>query len=375
MFQRSLWLGLAVGTLLVGRAVIASADPIPTVVSHGPDLKLMRDRFAVRVSWQTPGGPVAVATPVQLTAQAGLFWFFDAANLEVLVKVLSACGTSSDHFWVFAAGLTNLGVTVEVTDLATGAKQIYRNPQGAAFPSVQDSSAFATCAIAPACGLGGAAEIAQTPRPTGDSSLAAEPLAVILGGGFMADQDVYERVLGDLASITAQEPAVAPIEYWPNKTMASMVVHVDLGTYQQIAGGSYSAWNCLNSWYKATSFNPLYLSGTATSGYVIVNYDGIYDIDKIAPDYRSLPGLLDAYADGIFPPPEMAFRSACAFAQGDMFNYFVPAAVGSPYQLFYFISRTGSAPRLQGVYDADHPSQAWKPLADACSSTYTVLPF
>lgn len=43
------------------------------------------------------------------------------------------------------AGLTDVEVVVTVTDVATGETQAYVNPEGRAFPPIQDTSAFATC--------------------------------------------------------------------------------------------------------------------------------------------------------------------------------------------------------------------------------------
>lgn len=61
----------------------------------------------------------ARATPVQLTGDTGYFWFFNASNVELVVKVLDACHFG--RFWVFAGGLTNVDVDLTVTDTATGA--------------------------------------------------------------------------------------------------------------------------------------------------------------------------------------------------------------------------------------------------------------
>lgn len=45
----------------------------------------------------------------------GLFWFFNADNPEMLIKVLSGCGDNG-HFWLFSSAGTNLGMTTTVTD-------------------------------------------------------------------------------------------------------------------------------------------------------------------------------------------------------------------------------------------------------------------
>jgi hypothetical protein len=78
------------------------------------------------------------------TEDSGLFWFFDPDNLEIFVKVLRGCGLNS-HYWVFAAGLTNVEVTLIVVDTVSGEERTYFNASGTAFAPVQDTSAFATC--------------------------------------------------------------------------------------------------------------------------------------------------------------------------------------------------------------------------------------
>ncbi len=83
---------------------------------------------------------------MQLTGDAGYFWFFSANNVEVVVKVLDACGLAPFHnFWVFAAGLTDVEVTLRVVDTVSGEVREYLNPQGTAFQPIQDTDAFATC--------------------------------------------------------------------------------------------------------------------------------------------------------------------------------------------------------------------------------------
>ena len=57
---------------------------------------------------------------------------------------MNACGVNT-HYWVFAAGLTNVKATLTVVDTQNGTVQQYVNPQGTAFAPIQDTSAFATC--------------------------------------------------------------------------------------------------------------------------------------------------------------------------------------------------------------------------------------
>lgn len=108
-------------------------------------LLLNDDRFRVEVSWRTNQGTQGEGNPVELTSDTGYFWFFNAANVEVVVKVLNGCGVNG-KYWVFAAGLTNVEVVMRVTDTATGAVKTYTNPLGRAFLPIQDTGAFS-------CGL------------------------------------------------------------------------------------------------------------------------------------------------------------------------------------------------------------------------------
>jgi hypothetical protein len=112
------------------------ADPTTLCLNGG--------RFRVRARWRTAAGAQGEARVVPLTADTGYLWFFDPANVEAVVKVLDGCPVN-DRFWVFAGGLTDVAVDLEVEDTATGAMRQYRNPQRTAFEPLQDTSAFAGC--------------------------------------------------------------------------------------------------------------------------------------------------------------------------------------------------------------------------------------
>ena len=101
-------------------------------------------RYRVEAEWRTPGGAHGVGHPVRLTADSGYLWFFRDTNVEVVAKVLDGCGVNGHH-WVFAAGLTNVEVTLTVRDLETGETARYQNPQGKPFRPVTDTAALAGC--------------------------------------------------------------------------------------------------------------------------------------------------------------------------------------------------------------------------------------
>ncbi len=108
----------------------------------------LRDgRFRVTAEWR------ATATSGQGQAilpsdDSGEFWFFNPNNTELVVKVLNACNLSGfNTFWVFAAGLTNVEVTITVTDTQSPAvpPKVYTNELGRRFRTITDTAAFATC--------------------------------------------------------------------------------------------------------------------------------------------------------------------------------------------------------------------------------------
>jgi hypothetical protein len=100
-------------------------------------------RFKVEAAFDT-GSQQGSAQGVKLTDETGYLWFFSADNVELVVKVLDAC-SYNQRFWIFAGGLTNVQVTLTITDTVTGTVKTYTNPQGTSFLPIQDTGAFATC--------------------------------------------------------------------------------------------------------------------------------------------------------------------------------------------------------------------------------------
>lgn len=130
------------------RQFLASTSILPTTeacVQGLSGLCLNRERFEARVRWRTAEGDEGVGQAVPLTSDTGFYWFFEESNLELVVKVLDACGSSFDRFWVFAGGLTNVEVELTVVDTLTGEERVYFNPLGTPFQPIQDTDAFATC--------------------------------------------------------------------------------------------------------------------------------------------------------------------------------------------------------------------------------------
>jgi hypothetical protein len=130
---------------------------------NGTTLCLSSGRFEASATWAIPDGRVGVAQAVSLTLDTGYFWFFDAANVEAVVKVLDGCGLDQ-AYWFFAGGLTNVNAEFRVRDTRTGRTKIYSNPQSTPFQPIQDTRAFATCGAAAAPAASSSAARSDPPQ-------------------------------------------------------------------------------------------------------------------------------------------------------------------------------------------------------------------
>lgn len=104
---------------------------------------LNNDRFAVSATYST-GTSSGQASAIKLTADSGYLTFFSASNIEVVIKVLEACGLNA-RYWVFAGGLTNVNTVITVRDTKSGTVKTYTNPTNTPFQPIQDTNALAVC--------------------------------------------------------------------------------------------------------------------------------------------------------------------------------------------------------------------------------------
>ncbi|HEX3526993.1 MAG TPA: ELWxxDGT repeat protein [Thermoanaerobaculia bacterium] len=136
-------------------AAVAAPSPLPLVSTRqgraatvpcepaAQRLCLGDGRFAVEVTWKDFQGNTGQGTAVPLstdTGTTGSFWFFNASNVELVVKALDGTPVNG-HFWLFYGALSNVEYTLTVTDTQTGKMKIYTNPSGR-FASVADTLAF-----------------------------------------------------------------------------------------------------------------------------------------------------------------------------------------------------------------------------------------
>lgn len=99
--------------------------------------------FCIVVFARTPDGTRTFGKAVgHRSDDSALFYFFNDANWELMVKVLDACRIHG-RYWVFMSATTNVEVDVEVTSfIGDWVAKTYHNPLGRAFETVTDTQTF-----------------------------------------------------------------------------------------------------------------------------------------------------------------------------------------------------------------------------------------
>lgn len=184
--------------MLSGLCRITLAPTVPCVAGS-ETLCLGSGRFRVELTWR--GHIVSqsgIGQAVAISDDTGYFWFFDAANVELVIKVLDGT-TNNGAYWVFYGALSNLEYVITVTDGVTGAIQSYINE---GFPnSLGDTTAF------PGSDATSAAATAQAVAPipaAASSTCIPDPAALCLEDGrFQVRVDWQASPLGPSMSAAA----------------------------------------------------------------------------------------------------------------------------------------------------------------------------
>ena len=144
--------------VLARTTVVELGEPVdPSPCDPGATALCVNNaRFRVEVAWRDPQGRSGSGQAVHLTGDTGYFWFFDDANVELVVKVLDGTWLNG-HYWVFYGALSDVEYAITVTDTATGAVRRYTNPQGT-WPALPTPP--------PSGGGKGGLEALLPPRPT-----------------------------------------------------------------------------------------------------------------------------------------------------------------------------------------------------------------
>ena len=135
-------------SLGLSEAILTIVDDEALVCEPGPNtLCLNADgRFKAEIVWEDFEGNTGPGETFEISPRdSGLFYFFNENNIEMLLKVIDACTSNFNSFWVFYAATTNVEFTLTVTDTQTGVVNTYSNPLGNPAAPVLDTRAFDTC--------------------------------------------------------------------------------------------------------------------------------------------------------------------------------------------------------------------------------------
>jgi len=226
--------GMPVGEALtasLGVEVLSEDDSRANVCASGDpfELCLGEDRFAVTVDFFDPkGGGWTAARVTPFSRDTGFFTFFDETNVEVMVKVLDACGVNRHH-WVFAGGATDLGIRLTVLDNATERRAVYRTVGGRPFRAITELRAFP---CPEGTGRSHAATVRTSlppPSPPTTAGLEVLPSMVLAGQQvtFRVESDGrpnrYTWVINGAPSRTN-----APVLHWTFRKPGAVDVQVDV---------------------------------------------------------------------------------------------------------------------------------------------------
>lgn len=141
----------AVHTALIVGTAIEPTDAAPNggLISSGQGpttgaVLLNGDRFAVDIEWHDFRGNNGTGHLAVRSDDSANFWFFNANNWELLIKVLDGCSTN-DRYWVFLSAVTTVEYRVTVNDTQEQVTRVYTNDLGETPSAITDTAAFDTC--------------------------------------------------------------------------------------------------------------------------------------------------------------------------------------------------------------------------------------
>ncbi|MEX1246709.1 MAG: hypothetical protein WEF99_18340 [Thermoanaerobaculia bacterium] len=266
----------------IGRLALGSLTCEPDATT----LCLNDGRFKVQLDWHVPSqNRRGQGTAVPLTADTGYFWFFDAGNVELVVKALDARAVN-EHFWIFYGALSSVEYTMTVVDTQTGGTRSYFNPSGT-LASVADTSAFSA--------IGAPSESARmTPVP---ASKATESLSAA---------ELYEGYAALAPAPVASSPAAACV---PGSTALCLgqgrfQVRVDWSIPNQGRSGSGTAVPVTGDtgyfWFFSEANVELIvkvLDGRAVNGHFWVFYGALSNVEYTISVLDTETGAVRTYSN------------------------------------------------------------------------------
>lgn len=117
--------GGATAALSNGFTYVANSSPCST---SGAVLCVNSFRFRITSTFRNPydTSKTGFGTAAQVTPDTGYFWFFNASNVELIVKILDGRSVNG-KFWVLYGALSDVEYQINITDTQTGVVKTYYN--------------------------------------------------------------------------------------------------------------------------------------------------------------------------------------------------------------------------------------------------------
>ena len=187
----------------------------------------------------------------------------------------------------------------------------------------------------------------------------AELIALCLANEFVAPEDLYTQILGDLAAIrsafAAEVPVVTQITFMPPWQASAVIVAFNGSTAAKIADGEYTGWDELNQELKLLDYN-----FTAEVCCALLHFEGLLHPRCLCKRYKGLPGAKDTTPN---------------FYMGDFSNIYARITGGGITYLFF----RGAGDCLAGCTEEDYWyfrfDQGQPELADRKQIPVAVLAF
>ena len=208
------------------------------------------------------------------------------------------------------------------------------------------------------CGRAPPSDFEATPRA--DQNL--ELLALSVSGAVVARQEIYGRVVRDVAAIRASHPEVQGIGYWSRDTGNSLYLRVDAATGAAIEQHTYHDWDGLNARWRLMDIQNM----DASFETLFLQFRGIYDMAAVAREYAALRGVTFSEPDCFYalsaPNYLDGFPTICLTLDGNWYRYvFVGCLLGCiSFQEFGF--STDSRGRI--AFEAEWDPTTSTPLPD-----------
>ena len=176
-------------------SITLASDATAPCAAGVQNLCLLGSRFRVTARWRA-NGTNGAGMAVPDSDQTGLFWFFGADNIELIVKMFDGRPVTPTY-WAYYGGLSNVEYWITIADTQTGATKTYHNEPGSlcgngdvsAFPAPSSTASVAASATASSSGL----------QPIA-GALCAPGTLCLLGGRFQVE--VTFKVEGEEGTAT-----------------------------------------------------------------------------------------------------------------------------------------------------------------------------